>query len=192
MAHKKGKLFIFSAPSGSGKSTIIRHLIAMPELRLELSISATTRPPRGEEKHGVEYYFISADEFKHAIEQDLFAEYQEVYEGRFYGTLKSELERIMDKGNNVALDIDVLGGINVKKLYGDRALSMFIMPPSLEELERRLVSRNTDSAQDIANRLAKAEYELSFAECFDVQIINDDLTLAVEQARDSIMQFMNS
>lgn len=192
MAHKKGKLFIFSAPSGSGKSTIIRHLIAMPELRLELSISATTRPPRGEEKHGVEYYFISADEFKHAIEQDLFAEYQEVYEGRFYGTLKSEQERIMDKGNNVALDIDVLGGINVKKLYGDRALSMFIMPPSLEELERRLVSRNTDSAQDIANRLAKAEYELSFAKCFDVQIINDDLTLAVEQARDSIMQFMNS
>lgn len=190
MTANRGKLIIVSAPSGTGKSTIIGHLMQDPSLGLEFSISATTRKPREGEQHGVHYYFMSADEFKKALADDEFAEYQEVYEGRYYGTLKRELERIMAAGKNAVLDIDVQGAINVKKLYGDRALALFIMPPSIDALRQRLEGRGTDSAEDIANRLAKAEFELSFAPQFDVQVVNDVLDVAVDQTHELIKQFI--
>ena len=141
---KRGKLIIFSAPSGSGKSTIVNHLLSK-ELNMEFSISATSRPPRGKEKNGVEYYFITPDEFREKINKDEFLEYEEVYEGRYYGTLKSEVERILNKGHNVIFDVDVVGGINIKKYYGDKAKSIFIQPPSIECLRDRLIQRGTDS-----------------------------------------------
>ena len=154
----KGKIIIISAPSGTGKSTIINALLDRGEIDMKFSISATNRQPRGEEVHGVNYYFLSDDEFRSAIAQDAFVEYEEVYPGRFYGTLKSEVERITAEGHNVILDIDVKGGLNVKKLYGEDALSIFIQPPGLEVLRQRLTSRATDSAEAIEQRLAKAEY----------------------------------
>lgn len=186
----KGKLIVISAPSGTGKSTIIGELMKDEALKLEFSISATTRQPRGSEQHGVEYYFLSLEDFKQRIENDEFAEYHEVYEGRFYGTLKSEIKRITNKGHNVVLDLDVLGGIDVKKLYGKKALAVFIKPPSIETLRQRLLSRGTDSLEDINNRVARAEYELSLADQYDCSVTNDVLEDAVAQTREIITKFI--
>lgn len=189
--HKTGKLIIISAPSGTGKSTIIQSIIGDEALQLEFSISATTRPPRVGEVDGVNYYFMTEDQFRTEINNDAFAEYQEVYAGRFYGTLKREIERINAHGKNVILDLDVLGGINVKKLYGNRALSIFIAPPGIDALRQRLTSRATDSIEDIENRLAKAQFEMEHAGQFDHQVVNDVLEVAVEQVRTLIHNFVN-
>lgn len=186
----KGKLIIISAPSGCGKSTIIGGIIDNPALNLAFSISATTRTPREGEVDGVNYYFISEDEFRTAIANDELVEYEEVYPGRFYGTLKKEIERIRDAGKNVILDIDVKGGVNVKRIYGNDALSIFIMPPSVEVLRQRLESRGTETPEAIAERVGKAEYEISFAQEFDCSIINDNLSLAVEQTQQTIKDFV--
>ncbi len=187
---KRGKLIIFSAPSGSGKSTIIQSLLGR-DLNLSFSISATSRAPRGTERDGVEYYFITPEEFRQRIANDEFLEYEEVYAGKFYGTLKSEVERILAGGRNVIFDVDVVGGLNIKKYYGDQALSLFIQPPSIEELEKRLKNRATDAPEVIASRIAKAEYELSFAPQFDRIIVNDILEKAQEEAYRSIRQFLD-
>lgn len=184
-----GKLIIFSAPSGSGKSTIVNHLLKM-DYKMEFSISATSRQPRGEEKHGKEYYFLSADEFRTRIENNEFLEWEEVYKDCFYGTLLSEIERITSKGNNVVFDVDVVGGLNIKKIFGDRALAVFIQPPSIEELKNRLVKRNTDSEETINQRVEKAEFEISFAEKFDKIIVNDNLTEAFEEAEQTLDNFL--
>ena len=159
-------------------------------LRLAFSVSATTRPRRGKEKHGVDYYYLTPDEFKQMIENDELVEYQEVYEGRFYGTPKSEVERITGMGKNVVLDLDVLGGVNVKQMYGDRAISIFIQPPSVEVLRQRLINRGTDSMEDIQNRIDKAEFEISIGPQFDHTVINDDLDTAVDQVHDLIADFI--
>ena len=184
-----GKLIIFSAPSGSGKSTIINYLLQQP-LRLRFSISATSRAPRGTEKNGVEYYFLTPEEFKARIAKGDFLEYEEVYTDKFYGTLKSEVERILNEGDNVIFDVDVVGGCNIKRFYGDRALSVFIQPPSIEELRKRLVGRGTDTPEVIESRIAKAEYELSFADKFDTVVINDDLETAKAKALQVIQAFL--
>ena len=186
-----GKLIIFSAPSGSGKSTIINYLMTQ-DLNLAFSISATSRPPRGTEQHGVEYYFLSAEEFKQRIANDEFLEYEEVYADRFYGTLKAPIEKQLAEGYNVVFDVDVVGGCNIKKYYGDRALSVFIQPPSIEELRKRLVGRATDAPEVIESRIAKAEFELGFAEKFDVVVINDDLEKAQADALKTIQNFLNA
>ena len=185
---KRGKLIIFSAPSGSGKSTIIQSLLNR-DLNLSFSISATSRAPRGTEKNGVEYYFISPEEFRQRIANGEFLEYEEVYAGKYYGTLKSEVERILNSGRNVIFDVDVVGGLNIKKYYGDQALALFIQPPSIEELKRRLNHRATDAPEVIASRIAKAKYELSFAPKFDRIIVNDILEKAQEEAYQTIRQF---
>ncbi len=188
-----GKCLIFSAPSGSGKSTIVQWLThEHPELNLIFSISATSRPPRGTEKHGVEYFFLSPEEFKAKIEADEFLEYEEVYTDRYYGTLKGQVEEQLQQGKNVIFDIDIKGGINVKRFYGDRALSLFVQPPSVEELRRRLIARNTDTMEQIEERLAKAEYELSFAPQFDHIIVNDNLDKAKAETLATIQDFLNS
>lgn len=184
-----GKLVIFSAPSGSGKSTIINYLLQQG-LNLCFSISATSRAPRGTERDGVEYYFLSPDEFRRRIAAGDFLEYEEVYQDKFYGTLKSEVERILSRGDNVIFDVDVVGGCNIKAAYGDRALSVFIQPPSVEELRRRLVSRGTDAPDVIESRVAKAEYELSFASRFDRVIVNDDLERAEAEVLRTIQDFL--
>lgn len=184
-----GKLVIFSAPSGSGKSTIINYLLQQ-HLDLCFSISATSRAPRGEEKDGKEYYFLSPDEFRRRIAAGDFLEYEEVYPDKFYGTLKSEVERILNEDKNVIFDVDVLGGCNIKQFYGERALSVFIQPPSIEELRRRLVGRGTDALEVIENRIARAEYELSFADKFDVVIVNDKLDEAERQALQTLKAFL--
>ena len=189
---KKGKLLIFSAPSGSGKSTIIGWLMENhPELNLAFSISCTSRQPRGTEQDGVEYFFITAEEFRRRIEAGEFLEYEEVYENRFYGTLKSQVERQLKAGQNVVFDVDVKGGVNIKKYYGDKALSVFIQPPSVEELRRRLLARNTDSEEMIAQRVAKAEYELTFAPQFDRILVNDDLQTALNEAYELVGNFIS-
>lgn len=184
-----GKLVIFSAPSGSGKSTIINYLLQQG-LNLCFSISATSRAPRGTERDGVEYYFLSPDEFRRRIAAGDFLEYEEVYKDKFYGTLKSEVERILSRGDNVIFDVDVVGGCNIKAAYGDRALSVFIQPPSVEELRRRLVSRGTDAPDVIESRVAKAEYELSFASRFDRVIVNDDLERAEAEVLRTVQDFL--
>ena len=186
----QGKLIIFSAPSGSGKSTIINYLLQQ-NLNLAFSISATSRQPRGNEKNGIEYYFLSPEDFKQKIANNEFLEYEEVYTDKFYGSLKSEIERLTDSGQNVIFDVDVKGGINIKKFYGKRALSIFIQPPSIETLRKRLISRGTDALEVIECRLAKAEYELSFAPQFDIVIINDNLETAQEIATKKIRDFIN-
>ena len=186
-----GKLIIFSAPSGSGKSTIINYLMTQ-NLNLAFSISATSRPPRGTEQHGVEYYFLSAEEFKQRIANDEFLEYEEVYADRFYGTLKAPIEKQLAEGFNVVFDVDVVGGCNIKKYYGNRALSVFIQPPSIEELRKRLVGRATDAPEVIESRIAKAEFELGFAEKFDVVVINDKLEKAKADALKTIQNFLNA
>ena len=190
MIMEEGKLIIISAPSGSGKSTIIGRVMQDESLRLAFSVSATTRPRRGEEVHGVHYYYLTVEEFQHMIENDELVEYQEVYEGRYYGTPKSEVERITAEGRNVVLDLDVLGGVNVKRMYGDRALSIFIQPPSVEVLRERLIKRGTDSMEDIQNRVDKAEFEISIGPQFDYTVINDDLDVAVAQVHDLIADFI--
>ena len=175
----KGRLLIFSAPSGSGKSTIVQWLMKEhPELNMHFSISCTTRAPRGTEQNGVEYFFISPAEFKEKIAQDAFVEYEEVYTDKYYGTLKSQVTEMTENGQNVVFDIDVKGGCNIKRQYGNKALSIFIQPPSIEELRRRLEGRATDAQEVIEQRLSKASYELTFADKFDIVIVNDDLEKA--------------
>ena len=187
----KGKMLIVSAPSGSGKSTIVQWLMQEhPELRLSFSISCTSRAPRGTEQNGVEYFFISPEAFREKIQNDEFLEYEEVYHDRFYGTLKSQVDHQREQGQNVVFDVDVKGGINIKKFYGDEALSLFIQPPSVEELKRRLEGRATDSAEAIKERLAKAEYEMTFAPQFDHIIVNDDLETAKHQTLQVIESFL--
>ena len=186
-----GKLIIFSAPSGSGKSTIISSLMPREELNLRFSISATTRPPRGQEQNGVEYWFMQPDEFRQHIADGDFIEYEEVYTDRYYGTLRQQVERQLEDGQNVVLDLDVNGGIRVKQLYGDRAISIFIQPPSIEALRQRLEGRNTDTPEVIEQRLARAEYELSLAPQFDHVVINDDLATAQAEAYNIVRDFIN-
>ena len=184
-----GKLIIFSAPSGSGKSTIINYLLTQ-DLNLAFSISATSRAPLGTEKHGIEYFFLTPEEFRRRIENNEFLEYEEVYTDRYYGTLKSQVEKQLEEGQNVIFDVDVVGGCNIKKFYGDRALSVFIQPPSVEELRCRLEGRGTDNPEVIESRIAKAEFELGFAPKFDKVIINDDLETAKAEALKVIKEFL--
>ena len=187
----RGGVIIFSAPSGSGKSTIVNWLMAEhPELNLYFSISCTSRAPRGTEQNGVEYFFLTPDEFRQRIENDEFLEYEEVYEDRFYGTLKAQVERQLAAGQNVVFDVDVKGGVNIKRFYGERAMSLFIQPPSVEELRRRLEGRGTDTAEAIEARLAKAEYELTFAPQFDHIVVNDDLEVAKQETLRLIREFL--
>ncbi len=184
-----GKVIIFSAPSGSGKTTIVKHLLkTMPNL--EFSISATSRAPRGTEVDGKDYYFLSTDEFRARIKADDFVEFEEVYAGKYYGTLKSEPERIWAEGKHVVFDVDVHGGISLKKIFGDRALLIFIMPPSVEELRNRLVARSTDAPEVIDERVAKAELELSFAKHFDRVVVNDRLDDAIAETEQLIKDFI--
>ena len=187
----KGKLLIFSAPSGSGKSTIVNFLMQEhPELNMHFSISCTTRAPRGTEKNGVEYFFLTPEEFKAKIAEGAFVEYEEVYTDRFYGTLKSQVENQINNGENVVFDVDVKGGCNLKKIFGNEALSVFVQPPSVEELRRRLEGRATDAPEVIEQRLAKAEEELTYAPKFDVIIVNDDLETAKAEALKTIGEFL--
>lgn len=189
----QGKLVIFCAPSGSGKSTIVQWLMKEhPELKLHFSISCTTREPRGTEKHGVEYFFITPDEFREHIANDEFIEYEEVYKDRFYGTLRSQVDEIFAAGNNVIFDIDVKGGCNIKRQYGNQALAVFIQPPSIEELRRRLYGRATDKPEVIEQRLSKAGEELTYASRFDVIIVNDDLEKAMQETLRTLQEFINS
>lgn len=183
------KIIIFSAPSGSGKSTIINYLMQQG-LNLHFSVSATSRPPRGAEQNGVEYYFLTPEDFKQRIAQGEFLEYEEVYKDRFYGTLKSQVDAQLAKGENVVCDVDVLGGQNIKKHYGQRALSLFIQPPSIEALRQRLEGRGTDSPEVINDRIARAEFELSFADKFDHVVVNDDLQQAQAEALALIQNFL--
>lgn len=187
-----GGLIIFSAPSGSGKSTIINWLMAEhPELNLAFSISCTSRAPRGTEQHGVEYFFLTPNEFRRRIDRNEFLEYEEVYTDRFYGTLKSQVERQLEAGQNVVFDVDVKGGCHIKDFYGSRALSLFIQPPSIKELRNRLNKRATDAPEVIEDRIARAEYELSFASRFDRIIINDDLERAKQEVYLAVKDFLN-
>ncbi|RHP67234.1 guanylate kinase [Bacteroides sp. OF04-15BH] len=186
----KGKIIIFSAPSGSGKSTIINFLMQQ-NLNLAFSISATSRPPRGTEQHGVEYFFLTPEDFRQRIANGEFLEYEEVYKDRFYGTLKEQVEKQLEKGQNVVLDVDVKGGCNIKNYYGDRALSIFIQPPSIEALRQRLNGRGTDSPEVIEDRIARAEYELGFADKFDTVVVNDDLEKAQQEALQILKNFLN-
>lgn len=183
------KYIIFSAPSGSGKTTIVKRLLES-NLNLKFSVSACSRPKRAGETEGVDYYYLTPEEFKNRISVGDFLEWEEVYTDRFYGTLKSEVERLSTLGFNVVFDVDVVGGIDIKKYYGQKALALFIMPPSIQELERRLRSRATDSEADIVLRLAKAEKEMKYADQFDLVIVNDDLEVAVKQTYNSIKQFI--
>jgi guanylate kinase len=185
-----GKLIIFSAPSGAGKTTIVRHLLEQ-NLNLEFSISATSRGMRHNETDGKDYYFLTPEEFRSKIENNEFLEWEEVYSGIYYGTLKSEVDRIRANGQNVIFDVDVVGGCNIKKFYGDEALAVFVQPPSVEELRNRLVSRCTDSSEVIEKRVAKAAYELTFANQFDCIIVNNDLAKAFEDAENCIREFIN-
>lgn len=182
------KVIIFSAPSGSGKSTVVNHLLAKCPI-LELSISATSRPPRGSEKDGVEYYFLTNEEFERRIANDEFVEYEQVYVGRYYGTLKSELERIWSKGHIIAFDVDVKGGVNLKKIFGDDALSVFIQAPSVEVLRDRLIKRGTDTPEAIEERVAKAAKEMQYAPKFDYVLVNDKLDVCLKEAEGLLDQY---
>lgn len=185
-----GKLIIFSAPSGSGKSTIINWLMSHEELRMAFSISCTSRAPRGTERNGVEYFFVTPEEFRRRIDNDEFLEYEEVYKDRYYGTLKQQVEAQLEKGENVVFDVDVKGGCNIKNYYGDRALSVFILPPSIEELRNRLTGRGTDAPEVIEDRIARASFELTFAPKFDKVVINDDLDKAKAEALKIVKDFL--
>ncbi|MGL5938038.1 MAG: guanylate kinase [Phocaeicola sp.] len=186
-----GKLIIFSAPSGSGKSTIINYLLTQ-NLNLAFSVSATSRDPRGDEQHGVEYFFLTPEEFRTRIANGEFLEHEEVYQDRFYGTLKAPIEKQLNEGVNVVFDVDVVGGCNIKEYYGKRALSIFVEPPSVEELRKRLVGRATDTPEVIESRIAKAEFELGFASKFDVVIVNDELEKAQAETLKAINNFINN
>lgn len=185
------KLLIFSAPSGSGKSTIINWLMQHPDLHLAFSISCTSRAPRGTEQNGVEYFFLTPEEFRERIANNEFLEYEEVYKDRFYGTLKQQVEDQLQKGENVVFDLDVKGGCNIKRFYGDRALSIFIQPPSIDALRQRLVGRATDAPEVIEDRLARASYELTFAPQFDRVVVNDDLDKAKAETLAIVREFLN-
>ena len=184
------KVIVFSAPSGSGKSTLVNHLIEKG-LPLHFSISCTSRPPRGNEKNGVEYFFLTPEEFRHHINAGDFLEFEEVYEGRFYGTLSQQVDKQLEEGENVICDVDVKGGRNIKKHYGNRALSVFIQPPSVEVLRQRLEGRGTDTPETIQVRLDKAEYEMSFAKQFDTIIVNDDLEKAKAEILRTVTDFLS-
>lgn len=186
----KGKIIILSAPSGTGKSTIISRLMDYQDLKLGFSISATSRAPRGEEKDGREYYFLTSEEFHKRVENGEFVEWEEVYAGTCYGTLVSEVDRVTGSGRNLIMDIDVKGALNVKKRYGKDALSIFILPPSVEELERRLRARSTDSEESIARRLDKAEYEMGFSDKFDRRVVNDSLDSCCSEVKKLIEDFI--
>ena len=189
---KQGKVIIFSAPSGSGKSTIINWLMQEhEELNLRFSISGTSRKPRGTEQNGVEYFFVTPEEFRQRIANDEFLEYEEVYADRFYGTLKAQVEKQLAAGENVVLDVDVKGGCNIKKIYGDKALSVFIQPPSVEALRQRLNGRGTDAPEVIEDRIRRAEFELSFAPKFDLVVVNDNLETAKQEAYTDIKGFLD-
>lgn len=188
----KGKIIIISAPSGTGKSTIINRIMGDPSLDLRFSISATSREPRKGETHGVNYYFFTEDDFRRAVAADLFVEWEEVYPGRFYGTLRSEIDRITSEGHNVIMDVDVKGGINIKRMMGHDALSVFVRPPSIETLRQRLEARATDTHEQIEQRVSKAEYEMAFAPQFDRTVVNDDLHTAVEEVRQLVRNFISS
>lgn len=183
------KVIIFSAPSGSGKSTVVNHLLKKYPF-LEFSISATSRAPRGQEQNGKEYFFFSTEEFERLISEDAFVEYEEVYKGSYYGTLKSEIERIWAKGHTILFDIDVKGGVNIKRIFGDAALAVFVKAPSVEELRSRLVGRGTDTPEAIEKRVAKAEEELTYEKYFDVILVNDDLSTSLAQAEGLIDSFV--
>ncbi len=185
-----GKIIIVSAPSGCGKSTIINALFEKGDIDMRFSVSATSRSPREGEEHGVHYYFLTEEEFRRKIDTGDFVEYEEVYQGRFYGTLRSEIDRVIESGHNVVLDIDVKGAMNVKRIYGDRALAVFIMPPSIDELRARLEKRATDAPEVIEERVGKAAYELTFAPDYDVTVVNDDLAEAVSQVHKVITDFL--
>jgi guanylate kinase len=186
---KEGKLIIFSAPSGAGKTTIVQHLLGkIPQL--EFSISATTRKPRGDEQNGKDYYFISKEEFLHRIAKKQFVEFEEVYSGTFYGTLRTEIERIWQKGKTVIFDIDVEGGLHLKRKYEENALAIFVQPPSLEVLKERLAGRGTDSAEKLHERFTKAEKELDYAPQFDIILKNHDLQTACEEAEELVNTFI--
>ncbi|MGQ2983512.1 guanylate kinase [Flavobacterium sp.] len=187
----KGKLLVFSAPSGSGKTTIVRYLLAQPELNLEFSVSAATREPRGNEEHGKDYYFISLEDFKKHIKAEEFVEWEEVYRDNFYGTLKSEVERIWAEGKNVIFDIDVAGGLRIKKKFPEETLAVFVKPPSIDELKIRLKKRSTESDDKINMRIAKASVELATAPQFDVVIKNYDLDIAKQEAYELVKSFVN-
>lgn len=184
-----GKLIIFSAPSGSGKTTIVHHIMKLVE-GLEFSISATSRAPRGVEQNGKDYYFLSGEEFDQKIAENAFVEWEEVYAGTKYGTLRSEMERIWAKGHTILFDVDVKGGVRLKEIFGEQALSIFIMPPSIEELRSRLVGRATDSPEKIEQRIAKAGEELTYAKRFDKVVVNDDLATAVAEVRRIVEEFI--
>ncbi len=185
----KGKMFIFSAPSGAGKTTIVQSLLKkMPNL--EFSISATSRPIRNNETNGKDYYFLTVDDFKQKIAHHEFVEWEEVYKNRFYGTLKSEVTRIWEKGNHVVFDVDVVGGLNIRRMYPNESLAFFVLPPSVEELEKRLRLRSTDSNEDIEVRIAKAKNELDYAKQFDVIILNDVLEKAIADATNKVNEFI--
>lgn len=186
---KRGKLFIIAAPSGTGKSTIVNYLMGQG-FNLHFSISLTTRAPRGKEQNGVEYFFTSVEDFRKHICQDDFIEYEEVYKGCYYGTLKSQVDNQIAQGQNVIFDVDVNGGINIKKHFGDEALSIFIMPPSIEELRNRLTKRGTDTMEVIEQRIARAEYEISQADHFDKVVVNDDLETAQEEVSSLVKTFL--
>ncbi|WP_456313454.1 guanylate kinase [Pseudomonas shirazensis] len=187
----KGKLIVFSAPSGSGKTTIVRHLLGKEDLNLEFSISAASRDPRGEEQHGKDYYFISLEEFKKHIKAEDFLEWEEVYRDNFYGTLKAEIERIWALGKNVIFDIDVAGGLRIKHKFPDQTLAVFVKPPSVDELKRRLKERSTETDDKINMRIAKASVELATAPQFDTIIKNYDLDTAKEDAYQLVKAFVN-
>ncbi len=184
-----GKLIIFSAPSGSGKTTIVKKIMLMIP-QLAFSVSATTRPIRGTEQNNVDYYFLSVDEFRECINKSEFAEWEEVYENRFYGTLKKEIERLWAKGKHVVFDVDVKGGMNLKKLYKEQALAIFVKAPSIDVLRERLNARNTDTEEDIENRVEKAAYEMAFSDEFDVVVVNNNLDEAVEKTYDLVSDFV--
>ncbi len=185
----KGKLIIFSAPSGAGKTTIVRQLLERG-LNLEFSVSVTSRSPRPNELHGRDYYFLTLDEFKKRVAAGDFLEWEEVYAGICYGTLKSEIDRICGAGRNVIFDVDVVGGLNIKRQFGEQALAIFVQPPSIEELRTRLKNRSTESEEKIAMRIAKAEHELSFANKFDIIVVNENLEQAVAEAEKLVRNFI--
>ena len=188
---KMNKVIIFSAPSGSGKTTLVKHCLQkFPQL--QFSVSATTRALRGEEIHGKDYFFLSVEEFKKLISEDAFVEYEEVYHDKFYGTLKSEVERTWSEGKVVIFDVDVVGGVNLKKIFGEKALSIFIAPPSIDELERRLISRATDDLETIKTRVAKAKHEMAYAEEFDEIVINDDLETSKKEIERLVEKFIEN
>lgn len=187
---EQGKIIVVAAPSGCGKSTIINALLAGGDLNLGFAVSATTRPPRNGEEHGVNYYFLSEEEFRDRIKEGEFIEFEEVYPGRFYGTLRSEIERVTGQGHNIILDLDVNGALGVKQLYGAKAMTVFIEPPTLDELRRRLEFRGTEAPEVIDVRVDRAQYEISRAPEFDRRIVNDRLDLAIEQTHNLISAFI--